>query len=398
MAVDSNFTALMKTLYPKGNVPELDYVKRPLWDMLKKTTNSGGNNYSISVLNTFGTARSHDASIAFTNVTGSLSSTAFTVTYASDHANIYLARKDWMAAKTGGSMGSYGDILKREVNAKRNLLLNNCARQLYSKGLGVAGEAASVSGTSIVLKNTRDHRNFRVGDVIKMDTTPGTGTVHAGSTVISAIDRSTGTLTCGTTYVTGAIASAAANDYIFLDGDFGNGFYGMTGWLSGATSSESFYGVDRTSADHLQGVNFNLSGDRIEGLIDAVDTLYDIGESVPDAIFVNGVEYAQLAKELQPSTFQYAGGKGALSFDALTLASPSAGPIKIILDPFCPEDIGLALKLDTWEMRSIGPVPHLHEEDYYISAASADYFSVRMSAYPSVCCTQPNRNMVINFS
>lgn len=394
---DSDFDAFLKVLYPDGKIPDLTYTKRPLLDLIPKNTKMGGLRKEQPVLVNPAKNASHTAATAFAATDTQQTYKSFQLYTAEDYQNIYIPRKDWYAAKSAGKMGSFGDLVKESVEQGKEAMKNRVCRQLFGTGLGAIGQISAVSQDTFTLSRPRDHRHFHKGDVLVMDTTDGSGTVHAGSVTVDKVNRSTGVVTC-TTWVTASIASAAANDYVFKSGDFGKGMYGLGSWLAAGTASESFYGLDRTANDHLQGVNYTVSGVRVDGLIDAIDALYDQSDSIPDWIFVSPAEYSVLAKELQATVVHNAvQGKGQIGFNALTLHT-NLGDVPVLVDPWCPSNEGYAINKNFIELCSMGELVHRQTEFTPIAASAADAFTIRLSSYPVLNVKGPSKHLKITFA
>lgn len=397
---DADFNAFLKVLYPDGKIPDLTYTKRPLFDLIPKNTKMGGLRKDQPVLTRPAKLASHTAATAFDATNTQQVYAAFQLDVANDYQNVYIPRKDYYAAKSAGRMGSFGDLVKESVEQGKEAMKNRIARQIYGTGLGAIGQISAVSGATFTLSRTRDHRHIHDGDVLVFDTTDGSsGTVHAGTATVTAVNRSTGVVTCGSTFMTASITGIAADDYVFQSGDFGGGFYGLGSWLAAGTAAESFYGLDRTAQDHTQGIRYTVTGNRVDGLIDAIDALYDQSDSVPTWIFVNPLEYAVLAKELQSTVVHNAvQGRGQVGFSALTLHT-NLGEVPILADPWCHSNEGYALNKDFICLESMGELIHRQMEQPVIAAASADAFQIRLSSYPVLNVGKgPSKHLKITFA
>jgi hypothetical protein len=313
----------------------------------------------------------------------------------------FIPYKDFVSSVSAGTMGAYGNLVTAEVDGKRNAVLNRIAANLFSEYVGAIGKVAAggISGADITLDRTRDIRNFKEGMVLQMDTTDGSsGSVHSGTVTIASINRSTGVITC-TGNVTSGIASAAAGDYIFRNGDFGKGFMGLGKWTETVSNGESFYGVDRYDYSALQGLQHTVSGDRVEGIIDGLETLATLGDGVADIVVVNPLVWAELSKNLQSESLQAPGGEGKFSFKALTV-SFAGGSAKVIGDPWCPSDRGYATELANLELIYHSPKKYIviAQNDFATIAGSGDDYTIRLAAYTALKCKAPNKLLRLSFS
>ena len=199
--------------------------------------------------------------------------------------------------------------------------------------------------------------------------------------------------------VTAGIAAAAVGDFVFPNGDYGKGFNGLGRWTETPSGGESFYGVDRTTSSKLQGVQYSLSGDRKSGLIDAMDTLLDIGDATASVVMVNPLEWATLSKTLEGDVWRKSGQTGDISFPALKLHF-AGGTADIIADPFCPQNRGYAFNPDNLRLIYASSSSKMVEMQTNVGpvAGSGDTFSLRMYTYAGLLVKRPNQVLKITFS
>lgn len=393
----SNFTDFFVEVIKPG-INELWFQNRPFLNRVKKAP--------LATVTNSHTMHVHDGVSVSGTASTSFAATSTTlyergqVDVAEWYNLAYISYKDWLAGKGNKNLKPLADLAKRELKAKGNALLNRVAQNAFSSTVGASGVISSISGTDITLTNQRDHRNFTEGQVLQVASTDGSsGAVRTGSVTISTIARKNSSGNCVITCsanVTSGISAAVAGDYIFKSGDFGKGFYGL-GYQLSATSG-TIYGVDVSTSSKLQGVPISISGDRIEGLMDAADEVADVGEGAPTDLFLNPKEFNVLAKGLESVTTRVPGPRGEIGVKTLVL-NTNAGQISVWSDPAVEETAGFLLDMDTIELLHEGSdLVHVQEEFGMIPASNADYFSIRLASYPAIRITQPCRNGYITFS
>ncbi len=190
------------------------------------------------------------------------------------------------------------------------------------------------------------------------------------SLTVASVQRRAGTITLTANISTG-IATATANDYIFLAGDFGGGAAG-TGAASGfsdwvpdaAPGATSFYGVDRTpEAEMLGGCRVDATGGAPvhEALIDGVTAIDDLGGE-PDVCFANPRAVGTLSKQLEGKWVimkgQGYGGKDAEIGYRGWQVQIEGHEVTIFTDRCCQAKRLWMIQLDTWTMFSAGPAPN----------------------------------------
>lgn len=158
--INSGLSAVLKQLYPKGEVANSIYSDFPFLAMVAKDPTAGGDVMKVPIRRNAGANASRTASTAFakTNVS---TNKAFLVTRGHDYSVAYILREDWKASLSPkGNKGGFIDICKGEVDSQINELNRRLNRDLYRSGSGSIGRTSSVSGTSLTLTNASDARYF----------------------------------------------------------------------------------------------------------------------------------------------------------------------------------------------------------------------------------------------
>jgi hypothetical protein len=395
-------TAVLKVQYTQKKVNTLAYDKNPFWAMVKKRTDFLGVNKVVAIRNGQPQGRGADFTTAIANVSPSVYN-RFTVTRSRDYA---FARVFGEAVEASAKdAGSLLQGLKNEIDGAIYTATRSIAVNLFGNGGGARGQIASGQATATVtLTRPEDTVNFEVGMYLKTSTADGTsGSLKAGRVQVTGVDRVTGTVTASGNWTAG-IATAAANDFIFQEGDNVSNnsmLAGLGAWIPSTTpTSTAFFGLDRsTDPVRLGGVRYSAgSGGPIEEiLIDTAALLVREG-SRPDTVFLNPLDYANLIKALSGKVL-YDRSRSFdmpdIGFEAVKLMGP-AGPMKVLADLNCPRGRGYMLQLDTWTFESLGGAPKILNLDGQdmLRDATADAYIIRVGYYGNLTCEAPGWNAV----
>lgn len=386
---------ILKEIYPNGKVPrELFYKRAPLLAMLPKDTDAYGEHVKVPLLYGHPQGRSATFADARANVSGS-NYAAFEMDTVDDYAVAVITGRAIDKGKK--DKGSFIRTFRGELMGSQKQLKRSLVHALYRNGGGAIARVSSISTTTLTVTDPADMVFVEVGMELQLSATDGTsGSVRSGSATVTAVDRQAGTIETDSNWTT-QISGATANDYVFVDGDFGNKASGLDAWIPAtAPGATAFHGVDR-SADttRLGGVRYDGSSQPIEeALIDGCELVVREGGE-PDVIVVHTKTFANLAKAMS-SKVEY-GRRDAydakLSFKTIKLAC-SHGDVDIVGDPNCQLNVGWALQLDTWTLYSMGEVPRLLDDDGnpYLRQNDADGVEIRSVYRAELGCGAPGWN------
>jgi hypothetical protein len=395
MTLDTaSFEYSLKQIYTNDKVIDMVYKDNPALALMSKMETFGGDNLPIPVIYGNPQGRSKTFASALANQTDS-KGIKFLLERVPDYAIAQFSNEVMLASK--GNSYAFLEAAKLQMDGAIQSLSNAHAVDLFRDGSGVRGQIASGQATpTIVLSNPEDVVNFEVGMTLQTSTAISGGTVKAGSVVLIGVDRSNGTLTASGNWTAG-IATAAANDYIFVHGDYGSKCSGFSAWIpESAPTSSPFFGVDRTSdVTRLGGLRKNISAQPIEeGLIDGARLVAREGGN-PDTVFMSFNRYAQLEKALG-SKVQYVDvmANANIGFRGLQIQGPKA-PIKVIPDRNCQDDTAWMLQMDTWKVYSLGKLCQIINGDgnSMLRVSNDDAYQVRFASYFNVGCRAPGYNI-----
>lgn len=399
----NSFDAALKVHYTSDKIMNMVYEDNPLLAMLSKYESFGGKNLPIPII--YGNPQNRSANI--TNALAGATNTQitdFVLTRNKDYSVAYIDNETIEASK--GNANAFIEATTTEIDGAINSLKRSLATALYRSGSGSIGQAnASVSSTSLQLKQAEDVTNFEVGMELKFSTADGGGSLKSGSVTIVAVNRDSGELTVDALTAIAAGAGIAANDYIFIEGDHDSKIKGLAAWLpASAPTSTAFFGVDRSvDVTRLGGIRYDGSAQPIEeAIIGAIHRVAREGGK-PTHCFMNFNRWDQLVKSLG-SKVSYIDevvktGEAYVSFRGVMVHGPK-GPVKVMPDQNCPNDIAYLLQLDMWKLYSLGKVPRLIDSDglKMLRQSDADGVQVRVTYYAQLGCKAPGRNARITLA
>lgn len=324
---------------------------------------------------------------------------AFAVTVADDYSLISISRK--VMKQSANDRGAFFQARTREIDGMLKALVRSISGALFGNGGGAIGQVGSGQGTTVItLSEVEDVVNFEVGMEVVFSTADGTsGSVKGGSATITAVDRDAGTITSDSAF-SAQVATIAASDYIFVEGDFGAKLKGLHGWLptTAPTAGDSFYGVDRsTDVTRLSGVRLSCANDPItEALRKGISRLGREGQS-PDIAFMSHQKYRDLCLELENRVeYNTTNVTANVGFTGVKIVGGKK-PVTVYPDHNCPDARAYLLSKDTWKLISMGPIPDMHDEDgvRMLRESTSDGFEVRASYYAALACSAPGANAVL---
>lgn len=396
MALDmTSFASSLKAHYTNDTVENMVYTDNPLLAMMTKYEKFGGKNLPIPIIHGNPQGRSASFTKAQANKTNTQMKD-FVLTRAKDYSLASIDNETIEASK--GDANAFLEAATTEIDGAINSAARSLAIALYGSGSGKIGQILSISTNTITLAQVEDITNFEVGMTLAVSAADGGGAVKVGTILVAGLDRDLGTVR-GSVNITAAIATAAALDFIFVDGDYDQKLKGLAAWLpSSAPSSAPFFSVDRSvDATRLGGVRVDGTNAPIEEvLVKSASRLAREGGK-PDYCFMSYSKYAELENALG-SKVQYVDMKvtAEISFRGVSINGPK-GPIKVIPDQNCPQNRAYMLQTDTWKLYSLGKAPKILDTDglKMLRDSNADSVEIRVGYYAQVGCRAPGYNAVI---
>ncbi len=405
------FDAALKTNYSPLRMYNLASKGKPFLTAVEKNTALGGDGQKMfiqhgnpqGVSKTFGDAQDNASTVLTkawlvtpVELFGISTISGITIATATKDKDSFIAA---VTAQVDGTLESVGQRL---------------AKFLYGNGSGSLGRIASgQGGATITLTNRFDIVNFQPDMKLEVSATDtSASTARTGEITVKSVNRKLGTITCidSETAWSTQIAAIAANDYLFADGDAGQGGTGLKSWLlDAAASATTFFGVDRSSDDRLYGQYYDGSSETVadafkHGLFESMLEndrqdlkLFTHPIQVRDLVDLMGqkVEYVQ-----NPGKLPGAGPNGAVGFETIRIVTPM-GQVDVVSDRYCDSNIGWGLNMAGVTLWSAGQIPRVlgegtGEDGLFIQRKSdADRYEVRTGGYWNLAVPQPGHHIRI---
>jgi hypothetical protein len=370
------------------------YKDNPLLALMPKYEQFGGDNLKLPVKHGIPQGRSANFATAQSNKTNTQLK-AFLLTRDKDYSLASIDNETIEASK--GNANAFIEAATTEIDGAIESATRSLAIAMYGTGSGSIGQAStSETGTSMQLKNVEDVTNFEVGMELVVSSADGGGSVKSGSVTVVGVDRDSGIITVDAQNAIDGGTGVAADDFVFVEGDYDQKIKGLRAWLPDSTpSATSFFGVDRTAdATRLGGIRYDGSAEPIEeALISAASRVAREGGK-PDYCFMSYAKFADLEKALG-SKVQYvdAHASAEIGFRGMLIHGPR-GSIKVIADQNCPDNRAFMLSMSYWKLYSLGKAPKILDSDglKFLRESNADAVEVRVGYYAQMGCRAPGYN------
>lgn len=403
-ATETVVTAALKEHYKPQRIKEMVYKNNPLLALMPKYESFGGENMPIPIIVSGPQRRSADFSNGQDN-TNTSSVQQFLLTRVRDYSFASITHEAIRAS--AGNADAFVRYATMEVDGAVHALKRSMATAMYRDGTGSVGQVSGITAHVITLTNPEDTANFEVGmklasfDELSVTSTeskfnkPDAGDAHDASIVVSAVDRSAGTIT-----VTGDSATVAG-DVLCQLGDINAKISGLEAWCPRVVDSDnaSLFNVTRTTdVSRLGGNRYDGSALPIEeALIEGLSLAARNG-GTPSHVMMHYKNYSQLEKALG-SKVQYdkvSASDASVGFSSMKVHGP-AGTVDVIPDVNCQPDVAWGLQLDTWSLNTLGAAPQILDLDgnNMLRETGADAYEVRCGFYGNVACSAPGWNVRI---
>lgn len=424
----SSFTtaaAAIKTRFylDKNTIPDMTYEESPLYALLPKSEDWGGDNSTFPIM----IGQNQTGSATFATSQG-LKATA---------AGTYNLKK-WLLPSSGNKKHYTfatipGDLIRAmegnanayfpEVSANVESAIKASARRfsidIFRDGFGAVGTIAAggITLATITLTQAEDAKNFEQNMNVIFSATNGSAVLRGAGggaaqvLIVDSVNEDAGTVTftANVSTVTGGGGVVAVGDVCFPFGDRQDSvtparlrLVGMEGWVpfDRTTLTGTFFNIDRTKNPTRLGGSF-LDGTTksIRESIQTMVALLASRKANPKYAFVSFSKWNELSLELG-SNVQYvdvkAGEQGAVGFRGIRVNGPK-GTVEVLPDQGCPSNRCFVIQPDTWKLLSLGkPIGFLDEDDNrMLRETTSDSYEVRIGGYVELLCMAPGFNGVI---
>jgi len=372
------------------------FSKFPLWEMISKVGNSGGESFNMTCL--------YQAAVRV----GSDPASIYGLIQRAPAAQFQLTPKrqygyssiDGMAMVQAGTgmekkaLASFINVCHAENVAVTKTMAKLHALYLTRGGTGTLGniDPTTTIGTAIlILSRASDQYNFEEGQTLQLSATDG-GVARAGSLIINSVPGN-GTLVMSGN-ITAGVAAAAVNDFIVLIGEGQTQtFPGLKSWCPFSSAKGTFGGVDRTVAPRkLAGfyVDASVEGLTIDAAISAGLNRFKANEGEASHGYLNPLDFEALAQTGATNVVVDQGGEREFGFKALSVVSDGS-KVRMYEDSTVVQGECWLLKLDQLEMRFVGKAEiAIDDRDGLtlrkVGTNGADSWEMTFSTYPYGLC------------
>ena len=410
MSLDYSLTsAILKTLFAPGEIPDLFYKISPVFAVMKKDPTFGGQGEKVPMRVNPVQSTSATFSAAQTAATNySTNYQAFTVTPVKKYAIARITGEMVMASQTDRT--SFTRALSAEIKSAQLNFVQSLEKQILRDGAGVLGVVGTsgLTTTTLTLAHYTQANNFNVGQLL-VSAADTSSSLQSGSAAITGIDRDAGTLTTGSNW-TSQITTIADGYSLFVSGDYVSAadrlcVSGLTAWNPYATTGlgTAFYGVTRSlDTNRLAGSRLDGSGMTIEdALISAQQKVVDLGQ-VPNLAIMSGWQFRRLVQQLGTKVIynemqarNAAGPLANVGFRTV-LIQGSMGPIEVLASPYQDYNYTEMINSDNYTINSMGPLPQILTQgagaEMIIPVYNEDTYEIRIGSYLNVKCENPAAN------
>lgn len=335
---------------------------------------------------------------------GSIYGLSWGLTRAKYYAVLFLDAETMMASRN--DEGAFFKAREANVNRIMEQLGQQLEMALWSDGTASLGTLSADPGTgtdwtlTYAANSIKLHRGMKF--MIYANSSGVPGTVRAGGPyTVATVDEDAGTFTT----TAAADAAVASGDHIVRatadaagQTDLNLWIKGIPAWIPATVPSASFFGVTRTAAPQkLAGHRQTWLGS-IEETVKRLDAkMRRVRPGGGKTCWLSYQNFNRLEQELGARGYRVEdGGEGKFGRIALKMSTPGGG-ITVKAGPYVPEDAGFVLDMDTFKLCTLGPAPHLIEDDgnaaLRTSAASnLDGIELRWRYFAQLLCTSPYDN------
>lgn len=381
--------AILKRRYAGGRLPKAQFTQFPFVNDVQKKEDFVGDDYALPLQ----TENPQGVGTSISAAQGAAAQGNYVRFLLSRIEYFGVARIKGQALRTATTRGDGAvvDLWTNEMDGITASVLKMLEIFAFGTGNGVLGTISSGSGTATVtLSVAEDVNNFDVGMKVKaVSDTTLSPTVRSGEATITAINRSTGTLTISGNW-TASITGLVDGDSLVRSGDQASGGSnnvpaGLRKWLEGGASPGIWKSLDRnTDPVRMGSQSLDMTGIPMENAIIDLESLITIqGHMDKRTCWTNPRDLRQLKKS-QYGKVMLSGGGGSptIGFDGAKFVG-DGGIIDVKTSPFCPKNNTFLKDMSTFALYSAGPAPQPLDFDKaeFLRVATDDAYEVRIGLY-----------------
>lgn len=404
----SSFDAFLKQYYNPQKIENLTLCGKPFFAKIKKNEAIGGASAGwivpILYVNPQGTATTLSAAqTAAAGTGGNVQGVKWAITMGDYSGSVSIGDKVLMASRN--NIAAFLEDRTTEIDGLYEQFSNNLAQYLWRNGGGAIGQIASGGTTAtMTLATASDAFNFEVGQYLVASSGDGSSSgdaLDAGSTYVTAVNRSTGVIT-----VNAGQAAWANNHYLFRQGDFAGNvsqtstMKGVDAFVTSSTSPGVLWGVTRTTdVQRLSGckiVAADIAGKGIEERIQLLGA-YMAGRyramtaSGTYECYMHPEDWQNLSISLQSRGLRsLTDDTTQFGFEYVEVLA-GGKKLKVFADPYVVKGSAYILRMENWVLGSMGELIRTLNGDglTMLRAVSSNDYEYRLQSYPAVSCNAP---------
>jgi hypothetical protein len=310
-------------------------------------------------------------------------------------------------------VGAYMQLKTKELEEKLEYMGQRVASVFWQEYLGtVAAVPVLVSGTTytVQLVNARDAVRVHRGQVLHCYSATTSGTLRNSEMTVTKVNHSTGVITG--TFVTGSTGgavptgasgwsnNAAATDFIYVKGDYGNQPTSISSWVPSThtgLSAENFLSAGAGARDiypvAYAGWNGSWKNSIEESVKDLAANMAQYIDPLSAEVWLSPYNFFRLESEMGARLQRDQGGTATAGYSSVRIPT-AAGTLPVMVDPFIPDSFGAIHDMKTWEVHHLGPFIHRITDDGRDGARESDYDATeyRFRSWHELFCAKPIRN------
>lgn len=410
----SGVLEFFKRTYPDRALPNLMTKRTPWLSRVKKIDDLTGEG-QFQVINAelpTGAAYSANANLAVVQAGRS----------AGKGIKVFLTRKKFYDSisidgesvhASRDKIGAYMQIKSKELEEKLEYMGQRVASTLWQEYVGtVAANPVNVSGAvyTIQLVNVRDSVRVHRGMVLHAYSATTAGTLRNGQATVTKVNHATGVITAsfvqgdtGSATPTGASGwsnNAAATDFIYVRGDYGNQPTSISSWIPSSHSglaAENFLtagvGARDTYPVAYAGWNGSWKGTIEETIKDLAANMAPHVDQLSAEVWMSPYNFFRLEAEMGARLQRDQGGTAIAGYSNVRIPT-AAGTLPVMIDPFIGDSFAAIHDMKTWELHHLGNFIHRITDDGSEGQRETDYDAVeyRFRSWHELHCSKPIRN------
>lgn len=405
----SNVPELLKSIWD-DEVPDYQYEDEVFYGKIEKDTSWDGIKQIVTCK--IGNGGGHSAK--FDNAKANKGPSTFKKMEVETADNFALWSVDnKLITLTRNQKGALMRALQEATEGAQHKFKRRTVRQLWGNGGGAIGKVSSISTTTLTLTDVNDVRNFDIGDVCAFSNDDGytaSAGVFSETRKVTAIDEDAGIITFDTTLAT--ISGLGANDFVFIDGDYGAVMKGVPAYVTladpgvGGTPT-SIWGMTRTTwMTRLAGHRFDGDQNQIgEEVLNALTKAFRRNCKTSD-VFMSPELFNEFALSLESQRVRTVEEKvGRVGYTGIEVVSQSGKTVKCWGDPSVPKNgtnqLVFGLNMDSWVLHSAEDYPMwltADGEKKFLTEENNNAREGRVGGYGNAYTNAPGENWVLELT